>query len=114
METNSSGRRILYLQLEINSSQKMCLSVIIRSFEKGLADRRGCREEFLPVPEIEVSFLHPFSHPPLGEGGHISGERFFAVFWGLFVANPLPPTPFSKPLKSIWILLLCLLSRRIL
>ena len=64
----------------------------IRSFEKGLADRRGCREEILPMPEIEDSFLYPFSYALLGEGGLISGERFLAVFPGLFVANPLLPT----------------------
>ena len=29
METNSSGSRILYLQLEINCPQNKCLSVII-------------------------------------------------------------------------------------
>ena len=52
-----------------------------RSFEKGLADRGGWRKEILPTPEIETSFLHPFSYAPLGEEGHISGE-LFAWFWG--------------------------------
>ena len=45
----------------------------IRSFDKGLADRGGWREEILHMPEIQASFLYPFSHPSLGEGGHISG-----------------------------------------
>ena len=29
----------------------------LRSFEKGLADRGGWREEILPVPETQASFL---------------------------------------------------------
>ena len=59
-----------------------------RSFEKGLADRRGWRKEILPIAEIQASFLYPFSYAPLGEGGHISGERFFGSFWG-FVSHKL-------------------------
>ena len=45
----------------------------VRSFEKGLADRGGGQEGIPPVPEIEASFLYPFSYAPLGEGGHIFG-----------------------------------------
>ena len=41
---------------------------ILRSFEKGLADRGGWREEIPPMPEIKASFLYPFSYAPLGEG----------------------------------------------
>ena len=52
------------------------LTPYIRSFEKGLADRGGWREEILHMPEIGASFLYPFSYAPLGEGGHISGELF--------------------------------------
>ena len=48
--------------------------LLIRSFEKGLADRGDWREETLHMPEIQTSFLYPFSYAPLGEGGHISGE----------------------------------------
>ena len=48
----------------------------IRSFEKGLADRGGWREETLQRPEIQASFLYPFSYAPLGEWEHISGELF--------------------------------------
>ena len=48
-----------------------------RSFEKGLADRRGWREEILQKPEIQASFLYHFPYAPLGEGGHISGELFW-------------------------------------
>ena len=43
---------------------------------EGLADRGGRREETLHMPEIQPSFLYPFSYVPLGEGGHISGEPF--------------------------------------
>ena len=35
----------------------------VRSFEKGLAVRGGCREEILPVSEIEESFLTSFPMP---------------------------------------------------
>ena len=53
----------------------------MRSFEKGLADRGGWREETLQRPEIQASFLYPFSYAPLGEWGHISGEllRLFII-----------------------------------
>ena len=65
----------------------------IRSFEKGLADKGGWREEVLHVPEIQASFLYPFSYAPLGEGGHISGELL-----GLFLGACLSPTPSRQPL----------------
>ena len=32
-------------------------------FRKGLVDRGGWREETIPVPEIQTSFLHSFSCP---------------------------------------------------
>ena len=67
-------------------------STVIRSFEKGLADRGGWREKILPVPEIAASFLHPFSYAPLGEGGHISGERFSASL-GFVSRQQGPPEP---------------------
>ena len=59
---------------------------MVRSFEKGLADRGGWREEILHMPEIQPSFLYPFCYAALGEGGHISGERFWS------------PTPSRQPL----------------
>ena len=65
----------------------------IRSFEKGLADRGGWREETLQRPEIEASFLYPFSYAPLGEWGQISGD-----FFGLFLGVCLLPTPSRQPL----------------
>ena len=65
----------------------------IRSFEKGLADRGGWREETLQRPEIQASFLYPFSFAPLGEWGHISGEHL-----GLFLGGCLSPTPSRQPL----------------
>ena len=67
--------------------------ILIRSFEKGLADRGGWREEILHMPEIQASFLYPFSYAPLGEGGQISGELF-----GLFSGDCLSPTPSREPL----------------
>ena len=54
----------------------------IRGFEKGLADTGGWREELLPMPEIEASFLHPFSYSPLGEGGTHFWRTFLPVFGG--------------------------------
>ena len=71
---------------------------IIRSFEKGLAERGGWHEEILHRPEIQASFLYPFSYAPLGEGGTYFWRTFWALFGGLFVANPLPPTPF----RNLW------------
>ena len=60
----------------------------IRIFEKGLAGRGGWREEILPMPEIQTSFLCPFSYAtPLGEGEHNSGI-YFAVFRALLVDKP--------------------------
>ena len=52
---------------------------LFRGFEKGLADRGGWSEEVLHVPEIQASFLYPFSYAFLGEGGHISGGFFGSV-----------------------------------
>ena len=34
---------------------------LVRSFEKGLAGRGGWREEILPMPQIQTSFLCPVS-----------------------------------------------------
>ena len=45
------------------------------------------------MPEIQASFLYPFSYAPLGEGGHISGKLF-----GLFLGVRLSPTPSRQPL----------------
>ena len=67
------------------------MTITIRSFEKGLADKGGWREESLQRPEIQASFLYPFSYAPLGERGHISGELF-----GLFLGACLSPTPFRN------------------
>ena len=72
------------------------LCLWFQKFRKGLADKRGWRQEILPVPEIEASFLHPFAYAPLGEGEHISGELFCLLFWAPLVANPLPSTPFRN------------------
>ena len=51
---------------ETFDNKKMALNfpdAMFRSFEKGLG-QRGCREEILPMPEIEASFLRPFPMPP--------------------------------------------------
>ena len=67
-----------------------------QKFRKGLADRGGWRKEILQKPEIQASFLYPFSYAPLGEGDTFL-ENFIGSFCGgLFVANPLPPTPFQN------------------
>ena len=62
-----------------------------RSFEKGLADRGGWRDEILHMPEIQASFMYPFSYAP--KGGHTSGKRFW-LFFGIC----LSPTPSRQPL----------------
>ena len=61
----------------------MLFGLFFRSFEEGLADRGGARRslKFRPL-------FVPFSLSPLRRRGHI-----------LFVANPLPPTPFLR--KSV-------------
>ena len=71
----------------------------IRDFEKGLADRGGWREEIHPMPEVEASFLHPFSYAPPGRRDTHFWTIFWPVLWGLLVANPLPPTPF----RNLWL-----------
>ena len=74
--------------------------LFIRSFEKGLAVRGGCRKRN-PSYATDWGILSvPFSCAPLGEGAHITGE-LFGLFWGAcLVANPLPPTPF----RNLWCL----------
>ena len=60
-----SSRNIFSFVLEFaEESFRNCQYHII-SFEKGLADRGGWREEILPLPEIQAPFLHPFSYLPL-------------------------------------------------
>ena len=49
---------------------------LTQKFRKGLADRGAWREEIRPMPEIEASFLHPFSYAPL--------RRMGTYFWTLF------------------------------
>ena len=71
----------------------------IRSFEKGLADGGGWREEILPMPEIQASFLHSFSIPPMRRATHFWGP-FLAVFLGPASRQPPPANPFSKPLTE--------------
>ena len=52
------------------------------------------------MPEIDASFLYPFSYAPLGEGGHISGE-LLGSFSGFVCRQPPPANPFSKPLSTV-------------
>ena len=59
------------------------------------------REEILPMSEIQTSFLCPFSYATLRRRGTQFWGSIFAVFWHPFVANPLLPTPFSKPLNVV-------------
>ena len=70
----------------------LCNVPTIRSFEKGLADRGGCREEILPMPEIEASFQYPFPMPPRKRGTH-----YWRIF-GMFVGLCMSPTPSRQPL----------------
>ena len=74
----------------------------IRGFEKGLADRRGWCEEILPMPDDAGRrpdlFSSQFFLCTLRRRGTQFWELFCAVFWALLGANPLPPTPFAKPL----------------
>ena len=81
----------------------------LRSFEKGLADRGGHREETLSVPEIEDPFCTLFPMTLCEKGDTFLEKRFWLLFWGLFVANALPPTRFRKPLNVMSLLLSLLL-----
>ena len=73
----------------------------LRSFEKGLAGRGGWREEILPVPEIQTSFLCPFSYATLRrKGSTILGINSRSILAPLH--RQLPPTnPFSKSLTLV-------------
>ena len=67
-------------------------SAEIRSFEKGLADRRGYREEILPMPHFFLC--------PLRRRGTYFWRTFFGCFWGSVCRQPPPANPFSKHLKK--------------
>ena len=69
---------------------------LFRGFEKGLVDRGGWSEGNLPMPEIRVSFLYHISNSSLRRRWTKFWVTIFAAFGALSVANPLPPTPFSK------------------
>ena len=47
-----------------------------QKFRKGVGGQRGLARGTLQRPEIQASFLYPFSYAPLGEWGHIFGELF--------------------------------------
>ena len=65
-----------------------------RSFEKGLADRGGWREEILQRPWIQAS-LGTFP------------ENFFGSFWEFVCRQPPPANPFLKPLILCSFALFC-------
>ena len=50
------------------------------------------------MPEIEASFLHPFSYASRKKGGTFLEEFLFACFLGFVSRQPPPANPFSKPL----------------
>ena len=64
-----------------------------QKFRKGLADSGGWREETLPMPGIEASFLHPFSFAPLRR----MGTHFLRTFW-LYCGGCWSPAPSRQPL----------------
>ena len=72
------------------------LSPLCQKFRKGVGGQRGWREETLQRPEIQPSFLYPFSYAPLGEGGHISGEPS-----GPLLGVCLSPTPSANPFSKL-------------
>ena len=54
------------------------------------------------MPEIQTSFLCPFSYATLGEGEHNSGDQFSKCFGTR--SSPTPPAdPFPKPLIKVGI-----------
>ena len=76
----------------------------IRSLEKGLADGGGWREEILPMPHVQASFMHPFFQFPPNEGRRTQfWEPSCAVFSALLsgfsqrgLANGVSPFFFSE------------------
>ena len=67
---------------------------ISQKFRKGVGGQSGlARGKILHMPEIQASFLYPFSYALLGEGG----THFWKTFW-LFLGVCLSPTPSRQPL----------------
>ena len=68
--------------------------------KRGLVDRGGWQEEIRPMPEIEASFLLPFSYASLRS----RGTHFWSLghISGLVSTQPPPANPFSKPLILGW------------
>ena len=63
----------------------LCTKMFQR-FRKGDGGQRGLkkrRSSLWPMPEVQTSFLHSLSYPPLGEGRHDSGNFFFWRRFGL-------------------------------
>ena len=74
----------------ISSCQRTVVCPSCQKFRKGVGGERGLARK---NPEIEASFLHPFSYVPLGERDTFL-ENYFGCFWGVCFS----PTPSHQPL----------------
>ena len=75
------------------------VSPFCQKFRKGVGGQRGLARGNPLKARDSGLFSVPFSLPPLGEGGHISGELL-----GFFLGVRLSPTPSRQPLFELLIL----------
>ena len=95
-KTNSDDKIVTCNHFDDKDTLRIFQKEKNQKFRKGLAGRGGWREEILPMPEIQTSFLCPFSYATLRRRGTQFWGSICAVFGDFLVANPLPPTPFSE------------------
>ena len=69
---------------------------VYQKFQKGVGGQRGLARRNPSRPEIQASFLYPFSYARLGKWGH-DFWRTFGLLWGFLCHQPPPANPFSKP-----------------
>ena len=73
---------------------------ICQKFRKGVGGQRGLARRNPSCARDSGLFSVPFFLCPLEEGGTHFWRTFLVLSGGLFVTNPLPPTPFlSGPLR---------------
>ena len=70
-----------------------CRSLFFQKFRKGVGGQRGLARRNPSNPRDSGLFSVPFFLCPLRRRGTHFRRILGALFWGLFVANPLPPTP---------------------
>ena len=71
-------------------------TLVFRSFENGVGGQRGLARGNPSCARDSGLFSAPFFLCPLRRRGTRFWRTFLALFGGLLVANPLPPTPFRN------------------